>query len=121
MKRKFLRRGTTYYIRLGKRQKKKQKWRRQRGRHSKIRVRKKGRLKKVQIGFGKSKKNKFLLKGKLPILVNNIYDLKKVDKEKNIVIISSKIGKKKRKQIIEEAKNKNIEILNIKKGEKNES
>jgi len=49
---RFTRRCTNYYSKLGSKQKSKQKWRKARGRHSKIRTRQKGRPNKVQIGFG---------------------------------------------------------------------
>lgn len=118
MAKKFTRRCTNYYLRLGSKQKNKQRWRNERGIHSKIRKRHKGRPTKVQIGFGTDKKNKYLIKEKLPVLINNLKELNKVDGKKEAIIIA-RIGQKKREEIIKEADKKGIKILNTKK--KNES
>lgn len=94
MKIKFLRTGTARYKRLGKGIKKKQRWRRARGRHNKIREGKKSTRRKVEIGFkggGKSKENKKI------ILVRNLKEAGKVKKGELIII--GKVGRKKREQI----------------------
>ena len=94
---KFLRAGTKRFKRLGR--KKMQKWRRARGRHSKIREKRKNRQAKVEIGYRKKKSERYKIMGKLPVFIKNLKDVSKV-KKKDIVIIS-KIGRKKR-SIIEE-------------------
>jgi len=113
-RKRFVRRCTNYYLKLGRKEKKKQKWRKQRGRHSKIRTRQKGRPVKVQIGFGTAKKEKYKINGKIPILVKNLKGLSNVDRTKNIVIIA-KVGKRKREEIIKKASENKIEILNKEK------
>ncbi len=110
MSKKFVRRGTKEFKRLGKNSKKKQKWRRPRGRDNKLREKKKGRPKKVEIGYKKSKKEAGKIKGKIPILVRNIEDAKNCEKG-DLIIISKTLGKKKRQEIINIIKDK-VEILN---------
>jgi len=46
-------------------------------------------------------------------LIHNLEELEKIDKEKECAIIASNVGKRKREQIINRAKELNIEIFNI--------
>jgi ribosomal protein L32E len=110
MAKKFTRRCTNYYLKLGSKQKKKQKWRNERGIHSKVRLKHKGRPTKVLIGFGTNKKNRYKIEGKTPKLIKNLKELKMINKTKEIVIIS-KIGRKNREEIVKYAKENNIQIL----------
>jgi len=112
MAKKFTRRCTNYYLKLGSKQKSKQKWRKQRGKDSKVRRRHKGRPTKVQIGFGTIRQEKFKIKNKTPVLIKNLKELEKVDKMKNIVIIA-RVGKKNREEIIKKANESKIEISNM--------
>ena len=91
------------------------KWRRPKGVHNKRRLHKQGHQKRPVIGF----RNPFNLRGLnkdnlLPITVNNLADLKKIDKTKHVALISKTVGTKKKLMIIEEAKKLNIKIENIK-------
>lgn len=115
MVRKFLRRTWRRYSKLGLRRKNKQKWRRPTGRDNKMRERRKGYPKRVEIGFGRDKKLKGTVEGKKAVRVNNLKELEKV--KKNEIIILGKIGKKKKMEIVKKAKEKGIEIyrLNIHK------
>ncbi|BFI73220.1 50S ribosomal protein L32e [Nanoarchaeota archaeon] len=89
-------------------------WRRPKGIHNKIKKKLKGRPKMVEVGYGSPKEVKGLLpNGKKPVIVYNVEELEKVDKEKEAVIIASTVGKRKREQIINKAKELNIEIFNI--------
>lgn len=108
---KFLRTSTRNFIRLGKNRKKKQKWRKPRGRHNKIREKRKGKPRKVEIGYRKNKKERGKIKGKIPIIIKNVKELENINKDENIIIIG-KVGKKKKKEILEIAEKKGIEILN---------
>ena len=56
MRKKFLRGKWRTYSKLGKGRKKKQKYRKPKGRDNKIRERKKGNPKKVEVGYKKQKK-----------------------------------------------------------------
>lgn len=111
MTKKFLRRDWNRFSKLGKKKRKKQIWRRARGRDNKIREKRKGYPVKVMIGFKQKKDERNLIEKKKPILVNNLRDLEKVEK-KNIVIIG-KIGKKKKIEMIKKAKEKGILIYNV--------
>ncbi|MEM1684632.1 MAG: 50S ribosomal protein L32e [Nanopusillaceae archaeon] len=92
---------------------KKDSWRRPKGIHNKIRKRMKGRPKMVEVGYGSPRKVKGLLgNGKKPVLIHNLEELEKINKEKEIAIIASTVGRKKREQIINKAKELNIEIYN---------
>ncbi len=116
MKRKFLRSGTGHYKRLGR--KKKQKWRKPRGHDNKMRLKRKGRLKKVEVGYRTRKKDRGKIKGKIPVLVRNLKQAKKIAKGQLVII--GKMGKKKRGQIENRVKEKGGEILNLKKKSKEE-
>lgn len=100
----FLRTSTKYYKRLGKNSKKKQRWRKPRGRHNKIRQKMKGRLTKVTIGF------KTAVKKDMPVLVRNIREAGKITKEQMIII--GKVGRNKRKEIEKIVAEKGAKILN---------
>jgi large subunit ribosomal protein L32e len=92
----------------------KESWRRPRGIHNKIRRKLKSRVSMVEVGYGSPREVKgLLLNGKRPVLVHNLEELEKIDKEKECAIIASNIGKRKREQIINRAKELNIEIFNI--------
>ena len=111
MMKKFLRRTWDRYSKLGRKRKKKQKWRRPTGRDNKMRERKKGQPKIVSIGYKKSKK----MNEKNQILVRNISELEKA--KKNQIVIIGHVGKKKKIEIAKKAKEMKIPLqnLNIKK------
>ena len=110
-KRKFLRRLTSRYSRLGRKRKKKQTWRNPTGRHNKMREKRKGYPIIVSIGYRTEKSSRGNVKDKKPVKVMNVRDLDKVGKE-NIAIIG-KVGRKKKIEIVKAAKEKNIQIANI--------
>jgi len=89
-------------------------WRKPKGIHNKMRKKLKGRPPLVETGYGSPKEVKGLLpNGKKPVLVHNVEELFKVDKEKEAVIISSTVGRRKRIQIIQKAMELGIEIWNL--------
>ncbi|MAG11116.1 50S ribosomal protein L32e [Candidatus Pacearchaeota archaeon] len=106
MPKKFLRRQGNLLSKLGKGRKKKQKWRRPTGRDNKMREKRKGYLKVVSISYKKSKIDKKDLK-----IVKNVSDLEKIVKGKSVIV--GKVGKKKRIEIVEKAKEKGIIVSNI--------
>jgi ribosomal protein L32E len=110
---KFLRTNTRDILRLGKRRKKDQKWRNPRGRDSKIREKRRGHPKKVEIGYGSKKEDRNKINSKKIIFIKNILDAKKADSKNEIAIIN-KVGAKKRKEIEEILKQNKVEILNKK-------
>lgn len=103
----FKRHMSEAYVRIG------ESWRKPRGIHSKVRIGEKGKPRRPKIGYGAPKSLRFLHpSGYKEVLVRNLKDLEKVDKEKEAIRIASSIGKKKREEIIKVAKERNIWILN---------
>ena len=102
---KFLRRTSNRYLKLGRKRKKKQIWRKPTGRDNKMREKRRGYPKIVSIGYKKSEKKK-----QKQILVNNISDLEKVKSKK---VIIGKVGRKKRIEIAKKAKEMKISIQNL--------
>ncbi len=91
----------------------KESWRRPRGLHSKVRQKRKGKLKMPDIGYRQPKEIRGLHpSGYKEVLVKNLKDLEKVDAKKEAIRIASTVGKKKRLEIIKKAKELNIKILN---------
>ena len=87
------------------------KWRKPKGLHSKLRLQKRGKGKKPRIGYGSKKISRGLIKGKKPDYITNLKDL---EKAKESIIISSKVGLKKKLEMIKKAKELKLEISNIK-------
>ena len=108
---KFLRRDWKRHSKLGKKRKKKQTWRRPTGRDNKMREKRKGYPKIVQIGY-KNKESKIE-----EVFVYNLNDFKKVGTGKGKKVFIGKVGKKKRIEIVKKAKEMKItfENLNINK------
>jgi large subunit ribosomal protein L32e len=101
---KFLRRSHDRYSKIGKRRKKKLKWRRPTGRDNKMREKRRGYPAVVSIGYKQSGV-------KERIMIMNVKDLDKVGKEKTIIL--GKVGKKKQIEIVKKAEEKKIKIQNI--------
>lgn len=88
-------------------------WRRPKGMDNKTRKKWKSRPPMVEVGYGSPREVKGLLSnGKRPVLVHNVEELLKIDKEKEIAVIASTVGKRKRLQIIQKAEELGIEIFN---------
>jgi large subunit ribosomal protein L32e len=93
----------------------KNKWRKPRGLHNKRRLSKKGHQKNPSIGYGSPKEVKYLTKeGLNRVMVNNLQDLKKINKEKDIIILSSKLGMKKKLEVVEGCISQGLKIESIK-------
>jgi large subunit ribosomal protein L32e len=105
---KFLRRGWSRYSKLGHKRKNKQVWRRPSGRDNKMRDKRRGYPAVVSVGFKRDKKLRNTYEGKILILVNNVKDLEKL--QKNEVVLIGKIGKKKKLEVIKAAHEKKLEI-----------
>ncbi|HDH07376.1 MAG: 50S ribosomal protein L32e [Thermoprotei archaeon] len=88
-------------------------WRRPKGLDNKIRLERKGYPARVKIGYRTPKVvRRYHPSGFREVLVYNVKDLEKIDSRKEAIRIASTVGKKKRKEIIEEALKRNIKILN---------
>ena len=109
----FLGRNTVKLSKLGRGRPKIQRWRAAVGRHSKIRKNRFGYTKSPRIGFKSAKTESGMIKGKVPVLVRNMKDLQTANL-KNIIILSRKIGAKKKMEMIKKANEMKIQILNVK-------
>ncbi|MBU5678548.1 MAG: eL32 family ribosomal protein [Candidatus Aenigmatarchaeota archaeon] len=98
MKKKIFRRQLFSIKRLG------EKWRKPKGRQSKLRLEKKSKGKRVKIGFGSPKSERKIL-----IRIFNEKDIEKLrninlDENRYIILLASSVGKKKRKDLIKKLK-----------------
>ena len=108
---KFIRRTSNRYSKLGKGRKKKQVWRKPTGRDNKMRERRKGHAKVVSIGYKTSKKARGDLENKKPVIIMNIKDLDLIKDNKTAII--GKIGRRKKIEIANKAKELKISLNNI--------
>lgn len=102
---KFLRRNISLHLRIGKKRKKKQSWRKPKGRDNKMRESRKGRPPLVSIGYKRKKE-----KSHVPI-VYNLKDLE--NSKKHGIAILGKVGRKKKKEILKKALEMKINFQNI--------
>jgi len=107
-KQKFMRTDFRKYSKLGVRRKNKQKYRKAKGIDNKMRLKMKGHLRNVSIGFRSNKKERGLVQELKPILINNLKELKNISKEE--IGIIAKIGSKKRKEILNYVIKNNIKL-----------
>jgi len=104
---KFRRQEWFRFRRLG------EKWRRPRGKDSKMRMGKSGKPAMPAVGYKSSK----LLRGLHPsglaeVIVSSPRDIEGVNPSKQVVRIASSVGRRKREQIIARAKELGIRVLN---------
>jgi len=100
----FLRRSWDRFSKLGKKRKKKQVWRKPKGRDNKMRDLRRGYPKVVRIGYKKKDKKK------TPIIFN-LSELNLIGKGSKVIL--GKIGKKKKIILMKRAKELGIEIEKI--------
>ena len=104
----FIRQDSHKKRRLGK------KWRRPKGLHSKIRLKLRGRGKRISQGYRSPKKVRYLHKSGLnSSLIKSIRDLESLDAQKNCLVISSSLGDKKKIVVLKKAKELGFSILNV--------
>ena len=90
-------------------------WRRPRGRHSKMRERRAGKRKRVEIGYrGPAELRGLHFSGMKLVNVVNLVQLAKINTKEEVAIINSNIGNRKRYQLVKFASEKNIKLLNVK-------
>ena len=99
------------YPRLGR------KWRRPKGRQSKLRKRKGGSGLRPSIGYGTKLSERNRISGMRFALARSLKDL---DGAKEAIIISSSLGARKTKALADRAKELNLRVLNMKKVRKSE-
>jgi len=101
---KFLRRIWKRYSKLGRKRKKKQVWRRPKGRDNKMRERRRGYPVRVEVGYKKGNRKK-------EFIVNTLLDLEKVNK--NDLVVIGKVGRRKKIELLKKAEEKKIPITNL--------
>ncbi len=107
---KFLRSDTVRHSRLGKNRKKLQKWRRPRGRHSKIRRKRFGYPCAPSMGYASPRVHAGRIFGLLPRLVHNLRELDALSKA-DIAIIA-RVGAKKKIALLKRAQEQGIKVAN---------
>lgn len=108
MSKRFKRQDYFRYKKLG------IKWRRAKGRQSKMRLGKGGSGMKPGPGYRSIRQERHLVRGLVPVIAGNENDLGSLS-EKHGIIISGSVGAKKAVAIAAAAKEKGIRILNMKK------
>ncbi len=104
---KFKRQNSSSYKRV------KNSWRKPKGMDSKMRKEKKGKPPLVKVGYRKPKSERNVHpSGYREVLVHNKDEMEDVDPESQAIRISSTVGGRKRKKILEEAEERNIKVLN---------
>lgn len=109
---RFLRADTPRLSRLGKNRKKLQKWRRPRGKHNKLRLKRTGHPLQPGIGYGTPRELRGKIKGSKVVVIQNLQALEKLNKNSTIIIART-IGAKKKLEIIKKAQEMNINIINL--------
>ncbi len=88
-------------------------WRKPKGLDNKMRIERKGWPPRVKIGYRKIKEARYLHPSGLEeVLVHNVKELNGLDPKVHIVRIASSVGKKKRAEIIEKAREMGIKVAN---------
>ena len=108
VRKKFIRSKWRTYSKLGKKRKKKQVYRKPKGRDNKMKENRKGNPTKVKIGYKKQKAKKQEIK-----TIKSIKELSGLKEIKNEKIILTKLGKKKKIEIVKKAKQMGIKFENI--------
>jgi large subunit ribosomal protein L32e len=99
---------------LGKGKKKKQKWRQPKGRHNKLREKRKGRGKHPSVGFSSPRLVRSTIAGMKPVVVRNVDDLKKISESKeNVIAFLASVGMKKKMEIANKALSLGIDFANF--------
>ncbi len=88
-------------------------WRKPQGKHSKIILKKGGKIKMPSPAYGAPKNLRYLHpSGFKEVLIHNTKDLEKIDAKKEAVKIGHTVGKKKKQDILKKAKELKIKVLN---------
>ena len=107
MARKFRRQEWFRYKRLG------EKWRRPKGKDSKMRLGRKGKPPLVSVGYRKKRELRGLHpSGLQEVLVHSPDQLRKIDPRTQAVRVASAVGRKKREEIIRVASQLGVRVLN---------
>lgn len=111
MAKKFFRKDTFKILRLGRLARKKRKWRRARGRHSKVRTRRRGYPKAPTIGYRKPAAIRGLIAGARPKLITRPEQLAELAADE--IAIIGRVGERRKIEIARAASEHKIKILNL--------
>ena len=115
-KRKIAKRKKPVFVRKDAHKKKKmgKAWRRPKGLHNKQRIKGKSHFKTPASGYGSPRQVRWLhSSGLFPVVVSNLKQLDSITKEKHGILLSSRIGDQKRKNLILEIKKRSFVLLNL--------
>ncbi|OIO41531.1 hypothetical protein CO154_00985 [Candidatus Pacearchaeota archaeon CG_4_9_14_3_um_filter_31_7] len=110
----FLRKDYNKKLKLGKKEKKKRRWKFPVGVHNKQRKRMKGHRNIVSIGYKSPKALRHHFNESKIIKIYSVNQLKNLPKEKDFVLLLGGIGMKKRSEILKIAKDRNLIFINVK-------
>lgn len=106
MSKKFKRQDNNKHKKLG------STWRKARGRHSRVRLEKKGAMKKPKIGYRAPEESRGIHpSGYEDVLVHNVSELEDLE-EGQAARIASSVGGRKREQMLDKAEELDIKVLN---------
>lgn len=89
-------------------------WRAPKGRHSKIKQRKRGHRASVAVGYRSPVAVRNLHKtGAMIVRIENLQQLAAIDPKKSVIILSSTVGARKKYQLLKTAAEKNIPVINV--------
>jgi large subunit ribosomal protein L32e len=91
----------------------KKKWRRPRGRHSKLRMHEKARGRYPGPGYGSPRLTRGLTRSGLrEVRISNPKEVEGIDPEKDLIVIAGSVGKKKALDIVKAAEAREIKVRN---------
>lgn len=108
---RFVRSDTVRHLRLGKKRRTLQKWRRPRGRHSKIRRKRFSYPLKVSVGYKSPGSVAGRINSRVPVLVHNLRELEALTPQSSAII--ARVGAKKKLELMKRAQEKKIAIVNV--------
>lgn len=111
MVKQFLRSDTRRHLRIGKRRRKLQKWRKPRGRHNKVRKQRFSYPASPRVGYKSPRKESGKINGAIPVRVSNIKELLSVPKGASVIL--ARVGAKKKLELIKKANEMKISLLNV--------
>ena len=113
MPKKFIRRDMKRYSKLGKNRPKLQRWKKPTGRDNKMREKRHGYPAVVSVGYKRKKSEVGKVSGLVPVLVSTLKALEVVDGKTESVILSKRLGAKKKLELMKAAKEKKLVMVNV--------
>jgi len=110
MSKRFMRRDCMRHYKLGKSRKKLRVWRKAKGIHNKMRLRRAGYPAIPNVGYKTARKDSGKISGLVPALVHNLKELSLLGK--NSIAIIARVGARKKIDILKKADELKIKVLN---------